>query len=150
MKRFLVLLMCLAIFIPSISGCAILAPNQNVSQVELQRNIEFFVKTAIRITLYETKPSVDDLQNLQVYLVTARALVASGLQDLGALRELVKQTLPEQYHILAFTIVDVIERYVQSHMSNPDEDMIRRNQLIEAGLGGAVSAIDEYISLKSE
>lgn len=147
MKKFLVLLMCLAIFIPSIPGCALLAPNQNISQVELQKNIEFFVKTAIRITLYETKPNVDDLSNLQVYLVVAQELVGSGLQDLGALRELVKQMLPDQYHVLAFTIVDVIERYVQSYMPDPDKDMVHRNKLIGAGLGGAVDAIDEYISL---
>lgn len=150
MKKFLVLLMCLAIFIPSIPGCALLAPNQNISQVELRKNIEFFVKTAIRITLHETKPSVDDLNNLKVYLVTARELVGSGLQDLGALRELVKQMLPDKYHVLAFTIVDVIERYVVSHLPDQDEDVVHRNKLIEAGLGGAVDAIDEYISLKSE
>jgi len=150
MKKCLVLLMCLAIFIPSIPGCAIFTPNQNMSQVELRKNIEFFVKTAIRITLHETKPSVDDLNNLQVYLVAARELVGSGLQDLGALRELVKQMLPDKYHVIAFTIVDVIERYVVTHLPDPDEDVVHRNKLIEAGLSGAVDAIDEYISLKSE
>ena len=150
MKKFLVLLMCLAIFIPSISGCAILNSNQNINQVELQKNIHFFVKTALRITLYETRPDVDDLKNLQVYLVVAQELVGSGLQDLGALRELVRQMLPDKYHVLAFTIVDVIERYVQSYMPDPNENMVRRNQLIVAGLGGAVDAIDEYVSLKSE
>lgn len=150
MKKFLVLLMCLAIFIPSIPGCTLFAPNQDVSQIELQKNIEFFVKTATRITLHETKPSVDDLQNLQVYLVAAQGLVESGLQDLEALRELVRQMLPDQYHVIAFTIVDVIERYLQSYLSDSDENIVRRNQLVGAGLGGAVDAIDEYVSLKSE
>ncbi|KKM27293.1 hypothetical protein LCGC14_1576220 [marine sediment metagenome] len=150
MKKFLVLLMCFATLIPLVSGCSIFNSNQTVTQVELQENIEFFVKTAIRITLHETKPSVDDLKNLQAYLVTAQELVVSGLQDLEALRELVKQMLPDQYHVLAFTIVDVIERYVLSHLPDPDENVVRRNQLIGAGLGGAVDAIDEYVSLKSK
>lgn len=150
MKKFLVLLMCLAIFIPSMSGCTIFKSNQNINQVELQENIHFFVKTVLRITLYETKPDIDDLKNLQVYLVAAQELVVSALQNLEGLRELVKQTLPNKDHLLAFTIVDVIERYVLSHIPDPDANTMRRNQLIGAGLNGAVDAIDEYIGLGSE
>ena len=121
-----------------------------MSQVELQKNIEFFVKTAIRITLHETKPSVDDLNNLQVYLVTVQELVGSGLQDLGTLRELVKQMLPDQYHVFAFTTIDVIERFVQTHMTDQEDDAVRRNKLIKAGLDGAIAAIDEYTTQESE
>lgn len=150
MKRFLILLMCFVTFIPSMSGCSIFNSNKTVTQIELQDNIEFFVKIATRVTLRETNPVIDDLNLLRTYLLVGRDLLGSESGDLASLRDLVGEMLPEQYHVFAFTVVDVIERYVRTHIDSQDEDLTKRNKLIQAGLNGAIDAIDEYVSLKSE
>ncbi len=150
MKKFLIVLMCLITFILPVTGCSIFKSNQEINQIELQKNIGFFVQTITRIALHEIKPGIDDLYLLQTYLVVGKDLLGSGLQDLETLRDLVREMLPEQYHILAFTVVDVIERFVQTHVTSPDDDIVYRNQLVEAGLDGAIVAIAEYITQKSE
>lgn len=150
MKRFLILLMCLTTFVTSMSGCSMFNSNKTVTQVELQDNIEFFVKVATRVTLRETNPVTDDLNSIRTYLLVGRDLLGSESGNLTSLRSLVNEMLPEQYHVFAFTVVDVIERYVRTHIDSQDEDATKRNKLIQAGLDGAISAIDEYITQKSE
>lgn len=122
----------------------------SMTPAQQQQEISFFVKTATRIVLHELKPPATDAEMLRAYLVTGKDLLSEEGPDLNTLRELVKNSLPQQYKVFGLTVIDVIERYVAASLPRPDENAIARNKLIVAGLEGALIAVDEYISIESQ
>jgi len=139
-KKFLMILP-----ISFIVGCATLGSSQNVDPVKQRSDIHFFVKIATRVALTELKPNRTDLDNIESYLRAAKQLVSENGPDLSGLRSLVNSQLPEDHKILAFTILDVIERYVLSVVPDPNEDQTNALKLIQAGLDGALGAVVEHV-----
>jgi len=131
----------------ALNGCAL---HKSLDSIEQAKDIRFFTKTATRIILHETKPDSEDMQILKRYLSGGKNLLDDDDLNFDSLRELVKYMLPEKYDIFAFTVIDVIERYVDAHILNIDENAAKRNDLILAGLDGAIAAIDEYIVTNTE
>lgn len=111
--------------------------------VQQTKDIQFFVKQATRIALHETQASDHDVAVLKSYMEAAHSLLQESGPDISQLRELVVEALPEQYHLVALTVIDVIERYALSVLENPDENQAALNQLIISGLKGAMAALDE-------
>jgi len=134
------------LIIPCLAGCAL---KGGVSQVDPERqrqDIKFFVKVATRIALHEFKPNRGDLEVISAYVEVARDLLSEpDCPDIGGLRDLAEQYLPEEHKIIGFTILDVIERYVIS-IVDPTEEQELASKLIAAGLTGALEAVEEYQS----
>lgn len=147
MHRNLILSMMSCVFLLS-GGCSILKPsNDPISFAQQCQNIHFFVKQAARIALYELNPSAEDLACLKSYLDTGKELLADPQNPdvlFRKLRNFVEENIPDGYQIFAFTIIDVIERYVLSSLASLNDDQVKATQLIVFGLDGAVGAVDEY------
>jgi len=131
----------------ALSGCVLNKPNNIVDQ---EKDVVFFVQTATRIVLHETKPTIEDIEILKRYLIASQDLIGEDKVDFNDLKELIEYMLPNEYHVFALTITDVIQRYVDSHLSTEDNNDVKRNSLIKAGLNGAIIAINEYVENNNE
>jgi len=122
-------------------GCSLANGPELVQQ---KKDIHFFVKQATRIALHETQASDHDLTVLKSYIEAAQSLLQEAGPDISQLKELIVNALPEKYHLVALTVIDVIERYALSVLENPDDNQVALNQLILSGLEGAMSALNEH------
>lgn len=139
----------IAVLLIVFSNCT-LNTNQPFDPVQKSKDINFFVKTATSIALHETQPSLIDVKLIKSYLNASQNLLNENNSSFQQLRELIPHILPDKYRVLGLTILDVIERYVNTYIQNSEGDATIRNQLIRAGLEGAITAIDEYTPLESQ
>jgi hypothetical protein len=120
------------------------------TMLEHKRDIQFFVRTATRIAISELDPSNADLEMIQLYVESARALLEQEGPNFARLRELVLATIPEEHQVLVLTIVDVVERYVITAIPEPHVEVKAAIELINAGLDGALEALSEVLKPKEE
>jgi hypothetical protein len=146
MYRTYSLMLSLLVATAAMTGCATMRPNQPITPLQKQEEIAFFARTATRIALVEFDASDTDVDNLKSYIDAAKGLIAEA-PDLDALRAIIESYLPDKYQMLGLTVMDVVERYIITHLPNPNEDTIARNKLINAGLDGALGGIEQYIAL---
>lgn len=124
------------------TGCSLLRPEQSTHEHKVFE-IELFVKLATRVVLVESNLSQEDIENLQSYLSIAKDLLNTEGPDLEKLRNFITHNVPDEYKVISLTVVDVIERYVVTNLPDLDENVVKRNQLILAGINGALLALEE-------
>ncbi len=116
---------------------------ENVPQ--LKADIFMFSKLATRIALTEAKMSADDVDLIKGYLVALRDLLAvPGQPNFSGARSLVEIKLPEKYQVYGFTIIDVLERYLQTANLNITEDQEVILALLSGGIDGSLAAVKEF------
>jgi len=114
---------------------------------QLKNDIFMFSKLGTRIALKEAKMSSEDVELVDGYLVALRDLLSvPGQPNFSGARNLVGQKLPSKYRVYGLTIIDVIERYLQTANLDVTEDQELILSLISAGIDGAVVAVQEFSS----
>ena len=147
MKRLFVTMVIAAVLLVSSPGCATLGGHQswpdNVPQ--LKADTFMFSKLATRIALKEADMQPEDVSVVKGYLVALKDLLAvPGHPDFTGARLLVAEKLPAKYMTYGLTIIDVLERYLQSAELNVTEDQELVISIISAGIDGATVAVDEF------
>jgi hypothetical protein len=145
-KWWIVSVLLVALFMP-MTGCTTFGGGgrwqDNVPQ--LKTDIYMFSKLATRIALTEAKMPAEDVEVIKGYLVALRDLLAvPGQPNFTGARTLVSVKLPQKYQVYGLTIIDVIERYLQSANLNITEDQELIIALISSAIDGALSAVEEF------
>lgn len=128
-------------------GCATFSGGGNWQNnaVQLKADIFMFSKLATRVALVEAKMSKKDVELVGGYLLAIRdLLVVPGQPNFDGARALVSVKLPQKYQIYGLTIVDVLERYLQTANLNITEDQEAILTLISSGIDGALVAVQEF------
>jgi len=147
MKRFLIvalLSVCLAV---PLTGCVSTGGNQdwqnNVPQ--LKADIFMFSKLATRVALTEANMPAGDVVLLKGYLVALRDLLSvPGQPNFTGARALVAVKLPGKYQVYGMTIIDLLERYLNTANLNVTDDQEAIIALISSGIDGALAAVQEF------
>lgn len=147
MKKWCIISMLLIATSLPMVGCAIFNNGggwqYNVPQ--LTADIHMFSKLATRIALTEANMSVKDAELVEEYLVALRdLLVVPGQPNFTGARILVKVRLPQKYQIYGLTIIDMIERYIQSANLTVIDDQELITALISSAINGALAAVQEF------
>lgn len=148
MKKWCIISVLLVAMVMPTMGCAVFNNDgqnwqQNVSQ--LKADAFMFSKLATRIALTEAEMPTEDVVSVENYLVALRDLLAvPGQPDFTGARSLVSLKLKPKYHVYGFTIIDVLERYLQTANLNITEDQELIIAIITSGIDGAISAVQEF------
>ena len=111
----------------------------------LKSDINIFSKLATRITLNELDVSAQDIGILEGYLIALKDLLAvPGQPNFAGARLLVAEKLPQKYQIYGLTIIDVIDRYLQSANLNVTEDQELIIELVLSAIDGALDGVQEF------
>lgn len=148
MKKLWIITMLLAAMALPMSGCAAMGGenyNWQDNIPQLKADIFMFSKLATRITLTEMKMPAEDIELINGYLVALRDLLTvPGQPDFTGARILVDIKLPQKYQVYGLTIIDVLERYLQTVNLNITEDQELIIALISSGIDGALAAVQEF------
>lgn len=113
---------------------------------KLKADIFMFSKLATRIGLAEAETPTKDLELIKGYLVALRDILAvPGYPNFTGARTLVGVKLPRKYHIYGLSIIDVLERYLQTANLNITDDQETIITLISSGINGALEAVQEFV-----
>lgn len=148
MKKYCVILMLsIAMALPMV-GCTSMGGGVNNwrdNVPQLKADIFMFAKLATRIALAEADTPTEDLELIKGYLVALRDLLAvPGYPNFTGARMLVNVKLPQKYQIYGLTIIDVLERYLQTANLNITDDQETIILLISSGIDGALVAVQEF------
>jgi hypothetical protein len=106
-----------------------------------------FARMATRLILNEADTPAEDASVIEGYLVAIRDLLAvPGNPNFSGARSLVMTTLPAKYHVYGLSIVDLIERYVQSLDLNTTDDQDMILSIITSAINGALEGVRESVS----
>jgi hypothetical protein len=147
MKRWCILWVLLAATALPVTGCSLLSggDNWNNNIPQLKADIFMFSKLATRIALFEADMSTGDVKVVEDYLVAIRdLLVVPGQPDFTGARALVSIKLPPKYQIYGLTIIDVLERYLQTVNLNITGNQEAVISLVSSGIDGAIEAVQEF------
>lgn len=112
----------------------------------LKADIFTFSKLATRITLAEANTPIEDLKLIKGYLVALQDLLAvPGYPNFTGARMLVDIKLPQKYKVYGLTIIDVLERYLQTANLNITDDQETIIAIISSGINGALKAVQEFM-----
>lgn len=112
---------------------------------QLSGDIFMFSKLATRIALTEAKIPAKDVVLVEGYLVALKDLLAiPGQPNFTGARALVSVKLPPKYRVYGLTIIDVLERYLQTANLSITEDQELTFALLSAGIDGAIEAVREF------
>lgn len=143
----IVLVMLVAMALP-IAGCATTSNegrNWQNSVPQLKADIFMFSKLATRVALVEAKMSAQDVELIKGYLVALRdLLVVPGQPNFTGARILVDTELPQKYQVYGLTMIDVLERYLQTANLNITDDQVLIISIISFGIDGALEAVQEF------
>jgi len=146
-KWWVISVLLVAMSLPMV-GCATLGGgggNWQDNVPRLKSDINMFSKLATRIALTEAKMPAEDVELVKGYLVALRDLLAvPGQPDFTGARMLVGVKLPAKYQIYGLTIIDVIERYLQTANLNITDDQELIIALISSAIDGALEAVTEF------
>lgn len=146
-KWWIVSVLLVAMSLPMV-GCATLGGGGGGWQdnvPKLKAGINMFSKLATRIALTEAKMPAEDVELVKGYLVALRDLLAvPGQPDFTGARALVGVKLPQKYQVYGLTIIDVIERYLNSADLNITEDQELIVALVSSAIDGALAAVEEF------
>lgn len=145
MKKMLVILVLSFALVMPVGGCATINKPWQENVPQLKTDIFLFSKLATRVALTEAEMSGEDVNTVKAYLVTVRdLLVVPGKPDFDGARALVSLKLPVKYHVYGMTILDVLERYINSLNLKVTEDQKLIASLIVSGIDGALEAVEEF------
>lgn len=147
MKKWLMIPVLLIALALPMAGCAMSGDGggwqNNVPQ--LREDIFVFSKLATRIALTEAKMPAEDVVLVEGYLVALKDLLAvPGQPDFTGARVLVSVKLTKKYQVYGLTIIDVLERYLQTANLSVTEDQEVILALLSAGIDGALVAVQEF------
>lgn len=148
MKNWCIILLLSAIMALPMTGCATLGDSggwqNNVPQ--LKADVFMFSKLATRIALAEAQMSPNDVNLISGYLTALRdLLVVPGQPNFTGARAMAIRELPYKYRIYGLTIIDVLERYIQTTNLNITEDQELIVAIISSGIDGALEAVREFV-----
>jgi hypothetical protein len=148
MKKWCIIsVLLVAITIP-IGGCTMFnsgGENWQDNVPRLKADIFMFSKLATRIALTEAEMPAMDVEVINGYLVALKDLLAvPGQPNFTGARAMVNIKLPDKYAIYGLTIIDVIERYLQTTNLNITDDQELIIALISAGIDGAIAGVQEF------
>ncbi len=143
-SRLMLTFFCVIIGLP-LTGCALGGTgNWHNNPVQAQQDIYILSKVATRISLKESKTPSGDVVIVEGYLTALKDLLAvPGHPNFNGARSLVGVNLPPKYKVYGFTIIDLIERYLNTAELNVTEDQEIIINLISAGIDGALDAVKE-------
>lgn len=128
-----------------ISGCSLMNNMGKQLRNPTPGEIEFFAQIGTGIALAEDKTPLNHAQDIKDFIDEAQQyLTNTGEVNFTILHRLVRDLRPE-YQVLAATIVDIIERYVQQALGEILEKQKEAVALVSAGLRGAERAVDLHI-----
>ncbi|KKN98981.1 hypothetical protein LCGC14_0142260 [marine sediment metagenome] len=146
MKRVLAVLLMLVAMVLPMAGCSTTNGNnwQDNAQT-LKSDIFVFSKLATRLVLSEANTPSEDVVVVEGYLIALKDLLAvPGTPNFAGARQLAKMQLPQKYQIYGLTIIDLLERYlVRANLSVTDDQELIIG-LINAGIDGALDAVEEF------
>lgn len=147
MKKWYIVSILLVVMAIPMAGCATLRGGgrwqDNVPQ--LKTDINMFSRLATRIALTEVKMPANDVEVVEGYLIALRDLLeVPGYPNFAGARVLVSVKLPQKYHVYGLTIIDVIERYLQSASLDITEDQELIIAIISSSIDGALTAVQEF------
>lgn len=141
---FIVLLMSVIMALP-MGGCATFGGNWQNNVLQQKADIFMFSKIATRVALSEAKMQAEDVKLIEGYLVALRDLLTvPGHPNFWGARSLVHAELPPEYQVYGLTIIDVLERYIETINFNITEDQETIIMLISSGIDGAIEAVQEF------
>lgn len=148
MKNWLiVLVLSVAMTMPMV-GCATFGGGGNWQDnvPQLKADIFMFSKLATRVALTEAQMPAEDVELVKGYLVALRDLLGvPGQPNFMGARALVVVKLPNKYRIYGLTMVDVLERYLQTANLNITDDQEAIIAIISSGIDGALVAVQEFM-----
>lgn len=148
MKKWWIISVLLVALALPVTGCATLSGgNQNWQNnvPQLKADAFMFSKLATRIALTEAKMPAGDVELVEGYLTALRdLLVVSGQPNFTGARALVSLKLPQKYQVYGLTIIDVLERYLQTVNLNITEDQELIIAIISSSIDGAIEAVREF------
>ena len=149
MKNWWIISMLLAAMTLPMTGCAILGSggdNWQNNIPQLKADIFMFSKLATRIALTEARMPAGDVELVEGYLVALKdLLVVPGHPNFAGARFLVDIRLPQKYQVYGLTIIDVLDRYLQTANLDITEDQEAIISLISSGIDGALAAVREFV-----
>ncbi|KKN91268.1 hypothetical protein LCGC14_0221360 [marine sediment metagenome] len=148
MKNRCIIFILLAFMVMPITGCTTFGDNggwqDNV--VQLKDDIFMFSKLATRIALTEAQMPSEDVELIEGYLVALGDLLSvPGQPNFTGARALVSIKLPQKYQVYGLTIIDVLERYLQTANLNITDDQEDIIAIISSGIDGALVAVREFM-----
>jgi hypothetical protein len=147
MKKYWIVSALLIIIALPLVNCAVInGRNENWQNnvSKLEADIFMFSKLATRVALVEAKMSIKDAKLIKKYLAALKDLLTvPGKPNFVGARNLVNVKLTKKYQIYGLTIIDVIERYLQTIDLNITEDQISTINIISSGIDGAFEAVQE-------
>ena len=147
MKRWLtaVMLVC-ALSLPLMTGCATTGGGRWQDNVQdIKQDLNITAKVTTRILLKESEMTQEDAVVLRAYLTAIKGFLSvEGMPNFDGARALANTQLPQQYLMYGLSIIDLIERYIQSIDFNIDEDQALIIDVINSCINGAIEAIDHY------
>lgn len=144
---FMIYLLLVAMALP-MAGCAMLGGGngnwqENIPQ--LKADIFMFAKLATRVALSEANMQSGDVEVIEGYLVALRDLLAvPGTPNFDGAKILVSVKLPHKYQVYGLTVIDLLDRYLQTADLNIDEDQEAIITIISSGIDGALAAVQEF------
>ncbi len=147
MKNWCIVSVLLTVMALPMTGCATFSNGGNWQDgvPKLKADMFMFSKLATRIALTEAKMPAEDVELIKGYLVALRdLLIVPGQPDFTGARAIVGVKLPQRYQIYGLTIIDVLERYLQTANLNLTEDQEAIVALISSGINGAIEAVQEF------
>ncbi len=149
MKNWLIVSMLLVVTTLPIGGCAFLSGgggNWQNNIPQLKADIFMFSKLATRVALTEAGMSTEDVGVIAGYLGALKDLLAvPGEPNFTGARFLVAMELPKKYQVYGLTIIDVLERYLQTANLDVTKDQEAIIALIVSGIDGALTAVKEPV-----
>ena len=131
-----------------VAGCATLGGgggNWQNNIPQLKADIFMFSKIATRVALSEANMQSGDIEVIEGYLVALRDLLAvPGVPNFNGAKALVGTKLPRKYQIYGLTVIDLLDRYLQTANLNIDEDQEAIITIISSGIDGALETVLEF------
>lgn len=147
-KYYVILALSVAMALPMV-GCTTIGgggKNWRDNIPQLKADIFMFSKLATRIALTEANTPTGDLGLISGYLVALRdLLVVPGYPNFAGARMLVSVQLPQKYQVYGLTVIDILERYLQTANLNITDDQEAIIALISSGIDGAIEAVQEFV-----
>lgn len=147
MKRFWIISVLLGCLIMPMTGCVSSGGYQDWQQniPQLKDDIFMFSKLATRVALTEANMPAGDVILLKGYLVALRDILSvPGRPNFTGARALVGLKLPGKYQVYGMTIIDLLERYINTASLNVTDDQEAVIALISSGIDGALAAVQEF------
>lgn len=139
-----VLLLISTLLFSFIDGCSTVTARWKDNPAQLRSDAFMFSKLATRVSLAEANSTSADAAVIRQYLVALKDLLTvPGHPDFTGARSLVTASLPQKYQVYGYTIIDVIDRYVQTANLSVTNDQKLLISVVSSAIDGAIAAVEE-------